>query len=238
MVAARPLPTLLAVLALAAAALLAAASPASATAYRYWSYWQGATGTWVAAQTGAGEHALVDRDVQGWRFVLSTDQPSEAPDNAPDFAALCPDLAAGDAPAGQLRVAVVVDSGFRAHAPEGQSPPADVVSCVTVPAGATGNQALAAAATVTEDQGLVCAVNGFPEGECGAAVPDDVAAAAVAAAGSEQPNPAVGEPAAETGSDDTGSPAGFVVGAAVLAALLGLAWAIPAARRRRLSRAG
>ena len=228
----------------AATAVLAVAAPASAAAYRYWSYWQGQTGTWVPAQTGAGDHALVDRDVQGWRFALTTDQPTEPPDNAPDFAALCPDLAAGNAPAGQLRVAVVIDAGYAAHAPEGQSPPSDVVSCVTVPEGATGNQALAAAGSVTDQGGLVCAINGYPQDECGSAVADDEAARAVAAAGSEQPNPAtVGAPAAEprasdAGSDDSGSPAGFVIGAFVLAALLGLAYAIPMARRRRRSSAG
>jgi hypothetical protein len=218
-------------------AALVTTSPAAAAAYRYWSYWQGATGTWVAAQTGPGDHLVIDRDVQGWRFAISTAEVTAFPDNQPDFAALCPQLEASGAVAGQVRVAVVVDSGFLADAPEGQVPPADVVACVTVPEGSTGNQALAAAASVDEQGGLVCAVNGYPADECGAEVADADAAAAAAAADAEAPNPAViaapAAPAADAGDTGGGSPAAFVVGAAVLVALLVAAWLIPGMRRRR-----
>ena len=89
-------------------ATVALAAPAQATAYRYWSYWQGASGTWVAAQTGPGDYTLVDEDVQGWRFAITSDNPAAPPDNAPDFAALCPDLAAAGATEGDVRLAVVL----------------------------------------------------------------------------------------------------------------------------------
>lgn len=221
---------------MAVLATIALATPASAAAFRYWSYWQGASGEWVAAQTGPGDHTVVDRDVQGWRFTLTTEMPTQGPDNAPDFAALCPDLAASAAPAGQVRVAVVIDSGFVADSPQGQAPPADVVSCVTVAEGSTGNQALAAAATISDQDGLVCSVNGYPEGECGAPVSDADAAAAAEAAAAEQPNPATIAAPAETTSEDSDadsrSTIGFVVGAALIILLLGAAYAIPAARRR------
>jgi hypothetical protein len=215
-------------------ATLALAAPASASAYRYWAYWQGASGAWVAAPTGPGAYRVVDSDVQGWRFAITTDSPDQAPDNAPDFAALCPDLAAAAPPAGQLRVAVVVDSGFAADAPTGQVPPADVVSCVTVPKGSTGSQALAAATSVTEDGGLVCAINGYPADECGAEVSDADASAADAAAASEQPNPATvaAGTTSDQGSGSSASPAVFIAGGLALAALLGAAWLIPAMRRR------
>ena len=226
---------LLAALSAALLAALALASPAHATAYRYWSYWQGASGQWVAAQTGPGDHTLVDQDVQGWRFAISTEAVTQAPDNAPAFAALCPDLAALAAPAGEVRVAVVVDSGFVADAPTGQAPPADVVSCVTLPEGSTGNQALAAAASVTEQDGLVCSVNGYPTDECGTPISDADAAAAASAAASEEPNPAVVATGSTDASDSGSSPAGFIAGAAILAALIAAAWLIPAARRRRLA---
>ncbi|HEX6886667.1 MAG TPA: SCO2322 family protein [Candidatus Nanopelagicales bacterium] len=214
------------------------AAPASATAYRYWSYWQGASGTWVAAQTGPGDYSVVDQDVQGWRFAITTDQPAQAPDNAPAFATLCPTLAASTAPEGQVRVAVVVDGGFAADAPVGQAPGPDVVSCVTVPAGSTGNQALAAAATTTIQDGLVCAVNGYPTDECGAEVSDADAAAAAAKAAAEQPNPAVvtaasGTAAADGTTTSTSSPVGLLLGGAVVFGLLAAAWLIPAARRRQ-----
>jgi len=225
----------LAVLCAAILATLAVSSPAQASAFRYWSYWQGASGQWEFAQTGPGDHTIVDKDVQGWRFAISTEELSQKPDNAPDFAALCPDLASGDAPAGQLRVAVVIDSGFVADAPQGQTPPADVVSCVTVPEGSTGNQALGAAATVSDKDGLVCALNGYPADECGAPVPDAEAEAAASAAASEQPNPAAGTASTDDAEAAGSSPVALIVGAAAVVALLVAAWFLVAARRRRTS---
>ncbi len=224
----------------AALATVTMAAPAQAAAFRYWSYWQGASGTWVAAPTGPGDYTLVDSDVQGWRFAITTDMPNQPPDNAPVFADLCPDLAAAGSAAGQLRVAVVIDPGFAADAPEGQTPPTDVVSCVTVPEGSTGNQALAAAGAVTDDNGLVCSINDYPAGECGIEVSDADAADAATAAKGEQPNPAV--LAAGTTTDDdaataesgSNSWAGFVFGALVLTLLIGAAFWIP--KRRRATR--
>ncbi|MGB8022006.1 MAG: SCO2322 family protein [Candidatus Nanopelagicales bacterium] len=215
---------------------VALAAPASATAYRYWSYWLGATGTWEVAQTGPGGYNVVDQDVQGWRFGITTESASQKPDNDPDFAALCPDLAESDAPEGQLRVAVVLDSGFTADAPNGQRPPTDVVSCVTVPAGSTGNQALAAAATVTEKQGLVCGINGYPADECGAPVSDQDAAAAAGAAATEKPNPAVISATNQQASASPASPAAMVLGLAALAGVVGAVLLI--SRRRRELAAG
>jgi hypothetical protein len=225
---------LLAALTAAILASLALASPATAAAFRYWSYWQGASGQWVAAQTGPGDHVIVDEDVQGWRFAISTEAVTQAPDNAPDFAALCPDLAASAAPAGQLRVAVVIDSGFVADAPPGQAPPADAVACVTVPEGSTGNQALAAASSVTDQDGLVCSINGYPTDECGAPVPDADAQAAASAAATEPPNPAVVASAGSGTTTTSGgtSPVAFIAGAAAVLLLLLVAWWIPARRRR------
>lgn len=221
-------------------ATLALAAPAQAAAYRYWSYWQGDTGTWVAAPTGPGDYTLVDTDVQGWRFAITTDMPSRPPDNAPVFADLCPNLVAAGATADQVRVAVVIDAGYAADAPEGQTAPGDVVSCVTVAQGSTGNQALAAAGSVTDDNGLVCSINGYPEAECGTEVPDAVAAEAATAAEGEQPNPAVvaagttADTTTSTADPGSNSRAGFALGALILALLLGAAYWIP--RRRRAAR--
>ncbi len=217
------------------------AAPAQAASYRYWTYWQGDTGTWVVADTGPGDHTVVDEDVQGWRFAITSDAAMQGPDNAPVFAELCPDQSAAGAPTGQLRVAVVIDAGFTADAPAGQSPPADVVSCVTVPEGSTGNQALAAAGAVAEDSGLICSINGYPEGECSPEVPDADAAAAAQAAKDESPNPAVvaagsseGTSTAQGTTDGSSSTpwAGFAFGALVVALLVGAAIWIPRQRRR------
>jgi hypothetical protein len=230
---------LLATLLAAVLAVVALAAPAQAAAYRYWSYWQGATGTWVAAPTGPGDYTLVDSDVQGWRFAITTDMPNQPPDNSPVFADLCPDLDAAGATAGQVRVAVVIDAGFTADAPSGQTPPGDVVACVTVPEGSTGNQALAAAGAITDDNGLICSINGYPEGECGYEVSDADAAAAASAAQDEQPNPAAVAAGTTTDVTTTTSPEGnswasFALGALILALLIGAAFWIP--RRRRAAR--
>lgn len=213
------------------------AATAQADAYRYWSYWQGQSGTWVAAQTGPGGYQVVDGDVQGWRFAISTEAPATGPDNAPDFAGLCPALAASGPEAGSLRVAVVIDSGTAAEAPGSEVPPADTIACVTVPQGATGNQAIAAAASVREADGMVCALNGYPANECSAQISDSDATAALAAAASEEPNPA--DPAAVAGVEDqatdSGNGPGFVLLiAVVIAAVLGVgAWVGARGRRVR-----
>ncbi len=111
---------------------------------------------------------------------------------------------------------MVVDAGFVADAPSGQTPPADEVSCVTVPSGSTGSQALSAAGTITEQNGLVCAIDGFPANECSAEITDAEASAAAQAAASESPNPAqIGaEAAADPASDCVQDPAGWCSGSA------------------------
>jgi len=235
---------------------VAVAAPAQAAAFRYWSYWQGVDGTWVAAQTGPGEYTLVDADVQGWRFGITLESPTQTPDNPPVFDDLCPDLTEAGPVDGQVRVAVVIDSGFAADAPERQVPPPDTVSCVSLPEGSTGNQALAAAGDVTEDAGLICAINNYPRNECGATVPDEDAVAAAAAASAEPPNPAevtsaaTAEPVADGDTKDTDPDAeegsepessslpGFALGAGVLAVLVGAALWIPRQRRKRSAQQG
>ena len=157
---------LLVTLLTAALATVALAAPAQAAAYRYWSYWQGATGTWVAAQTGPGDYTLVDAGRPG---LALRDHRRHAdpgpPDNAPVFADLCPDLAAAGA---TCRPGARGGRDRRRVTPPtprtGQTPPADVVSCVTVPEGSTGNQALAAAGAVTEDSGLDLLHQRLPRG--------------------------------------------------------------------------
>ncbi len=46
--------------------------------YDYWSYWHGATGSWVYANDGPGEHSVSSPadDVEGWRFQV--DEPDTA----------------------------------------------------------------------------------------------------------------------------------------------------------------
>src|SRR5580704_15084026 len=61
--------------------------------YDYWSYWHGATGTWVYANDGPGEQPVSSPadDVEGWRFQLNEpDTPGDpAPDVTPSYAQIC-----------------------------------------------------------------------------------------------------------------------------------------------------
>lgn len=161
--------TLIALSALLVAPWLATSAQAS-DAYRYWSYWWGgADGSWEYAQSAPAQRILTDGDVEGWLFLASAEQtPSQQPGEPADFAAICTD---GEPVAGQVRVAVVIDYGNPDIAPEGSSvPQGPVTSCVTVPQGSTGEQALAAAAEVRSEQGAVCGINNYPSSGCFEAV--------------------------------------------------------------------
>lgn len=211
---------------------------AATTAYRYWSYWQGASGQWVAAATGPGDHVVTDGDVQGWRFGISGQAPLAPPDNSPDFTTLCPLVANSPAPQEFVRVAVVIDSGLAADAPKGATPPVDRISCVTLPAGSTGNQALAASGEITMKNSMVCAINGYPKGECASEVSDAVAAAAAKAGASESPNPALPGPSSfdeptTPVADDSAKP-GLPVLLLTLTAILAVGGAAIFAGRRRI----
>lgn len=143
------------------------ATPAAADTYRYWSYWNAADGAWSMAMTGGADRILNDGDVDGWRFGAFGLETTITPRTDADLVTLCPILAAEEAAEGEIRVAVVVDPGTASVAPEGETPGDVIVSCLTLPAGTNGNQALEAAAEVRFDGGLICGVNGYPADECG-----------------------------------------------------------------------
>lgn len=162
-----------AVLAVVVAAMVALLlpAPAAATAYRYWTYWTGTDAGWTFSQTGPASTVPGHGAVEGWRFAVSTgtrgqgSQPRISPSSA--FDRFC---GAAPAPAGQKRVAVVFDFGEGSDAPEGQQPPQARGTCVTIDRGATGGEILARAADVRIEGGLVCAIGGYPAGECAPAV--------------------------------------------------------------------
>lgn len=169
----------LAVVASSLALLVATAGPAQASTYRYWTYWWGTasgsshTGWWFAPQGAGGP--VGDGWVLGWRFQTTSLSGGATPRASADFATLCPALATPVA--GQVRVALVVDYGTLADAPPGQRPPTTSSvrrACVTIPAdGATGARVLAAASvTVRSENGLVCALDGYPVGECAPVMAD------------------------------------------------------------------
>ena len=222
-------------------ALLAAvliASPAQAAAYRYWTYWQGTSGTWAFATIGPASAVPADGAVEGWSFRVSTDvaDPDAAPRQPADFAAVC---SGTPAEAGFKRVALVIDPGPPGIAPAGQAPPAAIATCVVAEEDATGYEVLRSVVEVRTEDGLVCALAGYPTGEC-APVLDDAEAAALLAAASASPSPGA-TPSAETAASgmtstaDTTSTDGSsspVATIAVVIALLGGAAAWGWSRRR------
>ena len=152
--------------ALAVVALAQMPLPAHADTYRYWSYWTGGE-QWSYSAQGPGFRVPADGGVEGWRFVVSPKDGSQAtaPGTASGYDQLCPGQPA--APTGQKRLAVVLDYGPAGIAPVGQQPPARAVSCVIVPATDNGLQVLQRVVTLRfHSSGLICGINGFPATEC------------------------------------------------------------------------
>jgi len=77
-----------------------------------------------------------------------------------------------------------VDPGVAQDAPAGQTPPEQFGTCVSVPADATGADVLRAAKYPLRfnNNGLLCAIAGYPTGEC-APVVEDVAAPSESSSG-------------------------------------------------------
>lgn len=153
------------------ATLLTSQNPVAAdNGYRYWGYFQAASGatTWTAAMTGPSV-AVNDGDVEGWVFTASSnDIPAAAPMMDPDFAELC---GATSEVAGKIRVGLVVDFGAGEIAPEGDIPNEFYADCIVVPEGSVGADVLAAALDVrVGDSGLICGIAGYPSQECGAEI--------------------------------------------------------------------
>ena len=152
--------------AIATMAIALMPAPAHADAYRYWSYWTGGD-QWTYSSRGPGFRSPADGGVEGWRFVVSPKDGSQAaaPRTASTFDQLCPGTA--PAPTGQKRVAVVIDFGPAGIAPVGQTPPKTSVTCLTVPAAANGLQTLQKAAQLRfHSSGLICGIAGYPASEC------------------------------------------------------------------------
>lgn len=206
---------------LLAGALVALASPAHAAAYRYWGYFQQSAGSWAFAQVGPAQSRPADGSVEGWRFAVADETSTRFPRALPSFDEVC---SAVPAEAGRKRVAVVLDFGRPADAPDGSTPPKPTARCAVVDTAASGAAVLAAVATVRAEKSLTCAVDGFPATGCGdpvasvsaeAAAPDDTVTIAPAAApvSTETPTP-------DTGLDP--GPLAGIVAALLLVAVLGV----------------
>ena len=172
--------------------------------YRYWNYFHLENSEWAFSQVGPAGYQPEDGAVEAYRFGASgssdTDGiPPRADLSEVNFETICTDQ---EAAADQKRVAVIVDYGTEADA-EGSTPPAPRADCAVVPAEANGQQVLDAVAEVRSEDGLTCALDGYPAQGCGVPVPD-------VAAAEEQPVafelPSTDTPA-EVGADEAGQPA-------------------------------
>ena len=65
---------------------------------------------------------------------------------------------------------MLLDFGAKADAPSGQRPPQPRAACAVVPANATGQGVLQAAAKVRAQKGLVCGIDGYPASGCSVTV--------------------------------------------------------------------
>lgn len=221
-----PLVALLAALVAASAVLLGAGS-AEAAGYRYWSFWDGNGKNWEYATQGPSLLRPDDGAVQGFRFAVSEDSGDAAqPRRAPDFGAICADTPAKD---GQKRVALVIDPGTAADAPDGEKPPAPRTACARVAPDASSAEALASAAKPLryDSSAMLCAISGYPKSGCGEQVSGED--------GSAKPTPSTTASDRTADEADDGSGGGPSVGLLVgigAVLLLGVAAVVQARRRR------
>lgn len=218
---------------------IAFSAPAHAASYRYWSYWWVDEGAWTFATAGPASSLPADGAVEGWRFGItgvagsSKDAPSVDPSET--FAKAC-----GSTPRveGRKRVAVVIDPGPPTVAPAGDQPGEPVLGCASIEVDANGYQVLRSLTQVRTENGLVCAISGYPSSGCAEIVPDELAEVANSTVsggpstpGAPSPGPSAIEPSAPTpeASPPSGpGPLPLIIGGLAIGAMLGYIW-----RRRR-----
>lgn len=220
------------VLVLGAALTVLGAGPAQAAGYRYWSFWESSGGKWTYATEGPATARPADSSVHGFRFSVSEDSGDSAqPRTAPDFEAICGQTPRKD---GTKRIALVIDPGTPADAPEGETPPASRAECARVGEDATTAEALVAVAKPLRynSEALLCGISGYPKSGCGEQV-----SAGKPSAPSEQSGDDSGDDSDDDSGDDSagGNEGGPSVGLLTgLAAVLALgAAAVWQSRRRK-----
>jgi len=204
------------VLASAAGATAVATAPAAdAATYRYWSYWSvvahpSSTTSWKYASSGPASRVPADGEIDGWRFSVSVDSStrSRAPriSAATAFDQLC---GATNPVVGSKRIAIVIDYGDTSDAPNGQSPPKARGGCVVAPMADTGAMVLTrvpVSAAMRVKAGLICAIDGYPVGECAPIVTDPTPQLTSTATASSTPTPATSHSPTGAGTPAAGAP--------------------------------
>lgn len=202
---------------------------AQAAGYRYWSFWEGSGNGWAYATQGPSLVRPDDGSVQGFRFAVSADsQDAAKPRRSPDFAKICADT---PAKGGTKRVALVIDPGTAADAPQGETPPPPRTACARVPKDASSAEALASVAKPLRygSDALLCAISGYPVAGCGEQVSGTTGTESGRATASAPTSPSAS--ASGSGGSGGGPSAGVLFGVGAVL-LLGIA-AVAQARRRR-----
>jgi hypothetical protein len=155
----------------ALAGLTALAGPASAEdGFRYWGYYHLTGDRWEASTKGANNYTAEDGDVEGFRYATTTGtMPSRPPRAVPSFQEIC---AGTDSGQGEKRVGLVLDYGTPQDATDGDAPPPPEAACAVVPADATTQQALESVKPLRVEDGLMCAIDGYPTSGCAEQVKD------------------------------------------------------------------
>lgn len=154
---------------------LSVAGNANAAEYRYWNFWTQEGDSWIFSPVGPASTNPLEGSAQAWRFDASSPSASGAPpaDSPTEvFERVC----GGVTPiVGTKRVAIVIDAGDPALAPDGEVPPAPTAYCAVGKPDTHGYDLLKTVVELRTDSGLVCAISGYPESECAAPVADYIA---------------------------------------------------------------
>jgi hypothetical protein len=217
---------------LTAALLTQGAGTAQAAGYRYWSFWELDGQKWTYATQGPATLRPQDGSTQGFRFSVSEDSADAAtPRDTKTFAEICEGTPERE---GRKRIALVIDFGTAADAPQGERPPEGSTFCASVAEDASAADALAAvAAPLRYDSGaLLCAIEGYPRQGCGEQVATGDRSGDDAAKGSASEGSASDGSATAAGDDSAAGPAlGLWAGAGAVLVLGGAA--VWQSRRRR-----
>lgn len=154
---------------------MSVAGNANAAEYRYWTFWTQEGDSWVFSPVGSASTNPPDGSAQAWRFDATS--PSVAGTPPADFPGAVFESACGDVLpiVGTKRVAIVIDSGDPALAPEGEGPPSPTAYCAIGKLDAHGYDLLKTVVELRTDNGFVCGISGYPAAECATPVTDYVA---------------------------------------------------------------
>jgi len=148
---------------------------ASAATYRYWNFWTQNATSWSFSPVGPASTNPAEGSAQAWRFDASSPSvPGVAPADSPKavFERACADVMPI---VGTKRVAIVIDSGDPALAPDGETPSAPVAYCAVGKVDTNGYDLLKTIVELRTDNGLICGISGYPANECAAPVSDYLA---------------------------------------------------------------